>query len=226
MALGVRGRHLEIESDPDVIAEGWFVMDHDDYVQSKRVAAEDMPGSGGGDGPLPDGVVLDDGTTPFTAPQAGVAATAGNHLATKAQLDAIAGSAASAAAAAAAADAAKNDAINAAFAAARVVHRTLTDANLTAGVYTVLSTDLTKVILCNFTTTATVSIPNGLNTTLGPSGEPTVAVIDILNTTANNVTIAAAGGGSITGYNGNLILTDHQAASIYVHSGNAHLLRR
>ena len=230
MTLKTRLYHLETEDDPEVIDGGFFLIDHPDYADgtSRKVAAADMPGSGDGGTPeLPDNVILDDGTTPFTAPQIGVAATSSNHLATKLQLDTIAGSASAAAASAAAAALSANDAAEAAFAAARLVVRTLADANLTTGTYTVLNTDLTKVLLCNFTVPATLQVPTGLNTVLGPASEPTVAVIDIINLTANNVTVAASAPGTLTVIGGGTAVVGAQlGACLYVHSADAHLLRR
>ena len=57
--------------------------------QDGHMAVFPISGGGGGSGPLPDGLVYVDGSTPFTAPQGGVAATDPSHLVTKAQLDAV-----------------------------------------------------------------------------------------------------------------------------------------
>ena len=98
MPTAVPGLLTRIPDLPDAPGDlsGWYAMlDRDGEPTSRRVLATSLASGG-----EPEGMVKTDGSTPFTQPQTGVAATAGTHLVTKNQLDPVANSAAAAATAA------------------------------------------------------------------------------------------------------------------------------
>lgn len=216
--LTTRPNWLEQETDPEAIEAAFVVLDHPDWPICRKALAADLPGSGGG-GPLPEGIVLDDGSTPFLAPQAGVAAVLPAHFATKAQLDSIAGSASTAVAAA-------NQAVAAATVASRLPKIIRTDTDLVAGAYTIAAADLTTLLVLNFTGAATLNLPVGINTITVPGGGVSVACIDMVNIGGGNVTVATASPATVTGIGGTLVVPTGQGALIYLGSDNIYYVRR
>lgn len=99
---GLRARAPNLPDAPSDLS-GWYAtVDKAGEPTARRVLASDLATGG-----TPDGMIKNDGTTPFLAAQSGVAGTLAAHLIIKSQLDTVSGvaNAASSAAAAAQADA-------------------------------------------------------------------------------------------------------------------------
>lgn len=85
--------------------------------------------------------------------------------------------------------------VQAAASVAKIPKKEIRDADLSAGAYTLLQSDLNKYLVALTTVATSIVLPAGLSTTPGPSGVPAVGFVHVVRRGSGSVSFAAGSGG-------------------------------